>query len=234
MVGMEESRLTRPYLESLSTDELVKLADSFAIDIPSGLERVFIIEELLDLSFDDEPVPEDDLENQPDFTVAAVLPRQYNISYVEVLIRDPLWAFVCWEVKGHDKDTYEKDPDFGGYCLRVVPLQNGDEKAADRANSFVVPVGVDDTAWYLGFPPAGGCYRVELCALLEERELPLSVSRPFKMPRLLEPANRKTGLPDDLRDIYQNPLACLSGALEVAVIRNADRQSRAKGNGAPC
>ena len=243
---MEESHLTRPYLESLSADELVKLADSFGIDIPYGLERIFIIEELLALASGDEFAPEDDLEDSPDFTEAADLPKRYNISYIEVMIRDPLWAFVFWEVKGHDKKLHEKAPDFGGYRLKVVPLtvdvgefsRSGKHSrprrasAIDRENSFIVPVGVEDTAWYLGFPPAEGRYMVELCALQGENEIALIFSRPFKMPRLLEPPSRTAGLPEDIQDIYQNPLACLSGARDFAVIRNADRQSRDKRKGA--
>jgi hypothetical protein len=234
---MEESRLTRSYLESLSTDELVALADNFGVDIPFALERVFIIEELLDLASGDELVREDDLENRPDFTEAAVLPRQYNISYIEVMIRDPLWAFVFWEVKGHDKELYEKAPDFEGYCLRVIRITDDDRAAsgADRENSFTVPVGADDIAWYLGFPPEESRYQVELCVLRAEEKTALVVSRPFKMPRLREPPNRQTpalrtaGLPNDAQDIYQNPLACLSGSRDFAVMRSADRQSRAKG-----
>jgi hypothetical protein len=233
---MEEPHLTRPYLESLSADELVKLADSFGIDIPPGLERIFIIEELLALTFGDEFVSEDDLEDSPDFTGDAALPRRYNISYIEVMIRDPLWAFVFWEVKGHDKELYEKAPDFGGYRLKVIPLAEGNASPRERfttdwENSFTVPVGADDSAWYLGFPPAEGRYMVELCALQGEKEIPLIFSRPFKMPRLLEMPSRKAGLPGDIQDIYRNPLACLSGARDFAVIRNTDRLSRDKRKG---
>jgi hypothetical protein len=236
--GMEESRLTRPYLESLSTDELVKLADSFGIDIPPGLERVFIIEELLDIAFGDEFVPEADLENRPDFIEAEALPKRYNISYIEVMIRDPLWAFVFWEIKGYEKELHEKAPDFEGYCLRVIPLTAdkpsplGRTYVMDRENSFTVPVGVNDTSWYLGFPPAEGRYMVELCVRRGEEEIVLIFSRPFKMPRLFESPFRKTDLPRDTWNIYHNPLICLSGSRDFAVIRSADRQSRAKENGA--
>ena len=100
----------------------------------------------------------------------------------------------------------------------------------DRDNSFTVAVGVNDTAWYLGFPPAEGCYQVEICALREAEETVLGVSRSFKMPRLLEPPGLKTAVSMDIQDVYNNSLACLSGAREFAVIRNIDRKSRAKGD----
>jgi hypothetical protein len=236
---MDDARFTRPYLESLSTNELVKLADSFGIDIPSGLERVFIIEELLDPGIGDEITAEDGDEIvsvHVDFQETVALPKQYNISYIDVLIRDPLWAFVFWEIKGHDREIHEKAPDFGGYCLRVIPLSEtgaglGRASRADRENSFTVPVGAEDTAWYLGFPPAEGQYQVELCVVRGDEEHIISVSRSFKLPRLLEPPSRKAPVPGDIQEVYRNPLACLSGAKDFPVIRSADRLFRVKENG---
>jgi hypothetical protein len=239
---MDDPGLTRPYLESLSSDELVKLADSYGIDIPFGLERIFIIEELLDLALGDDFVSEDEETIlHTDFLEAVALPRQYYISFIEVLIRDPLWAFVFWEIKGHDKEIHEKAGDFGGYCLRVIPI-NG--KTAADEDSFTVPVGLNDTAWYLGFPPMEGSYQVGLCAIHGDGKEVLTVSRPFKLPSLLESPAR--GIPSrpapgnspgagagtrDMQQVYRNPLACLSGAKDFLVIRSADRVSRVKGTG---
>jgi hypothetical protein len=233
---MDDARFTRPYLESLSTNELVKLADSLGIDIPPGLERIFIIEELLELGFGDDLDTEDDIVPvHADFLETAALPKQYNISYIDVLIRDPLWAFVFWEIKGHDREIHEKALDFGGYCLRVIPLTDGVSRGSrasrtEMDNSLTVPVGPDDTAWYLGFPPAEGKYQVELCVLRGSEERVIRLSRPFKLPRLLEPPSRKAALPGEIQEVYRNPLACLSGAKDFPVIRSADRLSRLKKN----
>jgi hypothetical protein len=229
---MDERRLIKSRLDCLSSNELIKLADNYGIDIPPGLERVFIIEELLDVVVEDSEPAE--REEQPAFSVnfpeTAELPKQYNITFIEVLIRDPLWAFVFWEVKGHDKDFYEKAPDFGGYCLRVIPLEG--KPAKQKENSFTVPVGINDTAWYLGFPPAEGRYQVEMCALREHENIVLAVSRPFMLPRLLNRPTVKTGAdPLDMQEVYRNSLARLSGAEEFPVIRSADRLSRILGNG---
>ena len=79
IANMDDPRLTRPWLESLCTEELVKLADGLGIDIPSGLERIFIIEELLEFAFTNEPPREEEPESRPDFLEAAALPKQYNI-----------------------------------------------------------------------------------------------------------------------------------------------------------
>ncbi|MBP5464584.1 MAG: hypothetical protein J6Y13_05365, partial [Treponema sp.] len=45
---MEEQILSRKKLESLTNDELRELADTYGLDIPSNLNRNFIIGELLE------------------------------------------------------------------------------------------------------------------------------------------------------------------------------------------
>jgi hypothetical protein len=210
------------------------MADGFGIDIPPGLERIFIIEELLDAVREaKEPEEGEETPAAPViFSETAELPKQYNITYLEVIIRDPLWAFIFWEVKGHDKDIHERAPDFGGYCLRVVPLEG--TPAEQKANSFTVSVGAGDGAWYLGFPPAEGHYQVELCVLRGSGEQVLAVSRPFILPRLLSrlgPSQGSASPEGGAQDIYHSPLVLLSGAGSFPVIRNADRLSRAMGIG---
>jgi hypothetical protein len=200
------------------------MADSLGIDIPPGLERIFIIEEILDVVSDDE----DELEEQGEFPLAEAeflepvsLPRQYNITYLEVIIRDPLWAFAFWEINSHDREIYEKDPDFEGYYLKV---------SAVGEQPFTIPVGIEDGAWYLGFPPESSSrklacdirFQVELCVLRGEEEQVLAVSRPFSLPALIAPAEESPRDPKDPR----NPLSILSGMDEVSILRNKDRRSR--------
>jgi hypothetical protein len=215
---MNVPEFTKPYLETLTTGELARLADRFGIDIPPGLDRIFIIRELLDIEAEAgvwakkaiplaergylEPVP---------------LPKQYNITYIDVLLRDPLWAFVFWEIKGYDKALYEGAVDFGGYCLKVVPETMPGRAAA--TDSFTVSVGAGDSAWYLGFPPSGGCFKVELCVVRGTETGVLAVSCPFRLPRLLNP-------PEGDRELLRNPLIRLSGAGDFPVLRNTDRSSR--------
>ena len=217
----ENVPLSRHWLESLSTGELVKLADGFGIDIPPGLERIFIIEELLENSVEDKYETGDELETNPVFTEAVALPKQYNISFIEVMIRDPLWIFVFWEIKGHDKELHEKADDFGGYCLRVIPLSEGEAAPKARDDSFTVTVDVNDSARYLGFPEhsskTAGRYIIKLCAIRGASELPVAVSLPFDMPRL---ENEGICSPD------QNPLVDLSGARDFITIKSTDRLDR--------
>jgi hypothetical protein len=267
---MDELHLTRSGLESMTTAELVRVADSFGIDIPPGLDRVFVIEELLDLAslygslegeedspagggFDEtgsggarpelvpgtppggtgvfspeEPEgplratvvadPREGAFGTEDFPGSVPFPKQYNITFIEVLIRDPLWAFTFWEIKEHDREIFERTAGFEGYCLRVNSL--GEKGAADPLPGFTVPVGPEDTAWYIGFPSenTGGRFQVELCVRLGERIEFLASSRVFTMPRLQERAG--------LSGRCFSKLALLSGAEEFPILRNPDRKVR--------
>jgi hypothetical protein len=224
---VDEALLDRPFLERLTTAELVKLADRAGIDVPPGLERIVIISALLETVEDAE---EEGLGEKPAFVPegkrlpasTAPIPRQYNISYVNVLVRDPLWAFAFWEINLRDREIHEGAADFGGYCLRVEPdlRQAGDPVKAALDSSFTVQVGIGDSAWYLGFSPAGGTFRVELAALRREEPVVLAVSQPFTLPNLHEPLGNRYSTAS------HNPLLRLSGIDEFTILRDTSRLSR--------
>ena len=226
-----------PYLESLSTAELAELAGRNGLDIPPGLERVFIIGELLELERMEARRPGGEWrypagelrpgEFEGELSEVSELPDQYGMSYVDVLIRDPLWVFACWEVKKQARDAQdgEADPE---HCLRIVPLR-GDDLVTDVAASFTVAVGAGDRSLYLGIPHEGGrCFRVELCARQGEDFAVLAASRPFRLPGLVPPPP-DSPLEDGDHAVYGNPLAELSGASRFPLVRSVDRPHRHKG-----
>ena len=98
---MEKHELSRSYLETLSTADLISLADDYDIDIPVELNRRFIIGELLDVA--------DELqkENKNEMIIASSagtaedvdkLPESYNETRVDVLLRNPPWAYVYRDI----------------------------------------------------------------------------------------------------------------------------------------
>jgi len=226
--------LTIPYLESLSTGELIELAEKRGLDIPYGLERVFIIEELFYLDHGVGETHHHEIKHTDDhnekFKEFIALPRQYPVSCIEVLIRDPLWAFVFWDIKACDRERFENTEDFEGYCLRVTPFkespfQNGLIQP-DEAASFIVTVDKDDNARYLGFSPDNERYfKVELCVLNCGNIETLAESRPFTLPFLIKP---KPGFPaaELIQSVYRNPLAVLSGVDCFSLVRSEDRPLR--------
>jgi len=225
MDSTSNGQFSRSWLESLSTTELVKLAEDFGVDIPPWLERIFIIEELLlESAYLSEPKIEEEIQIIPSYTESVFLPKQYNISFIEVIIRDPLWAYVFWEIKSHDREIHENADDFNGYCLRVIPLIDGEDIQKSKENSFTVSIGKDDSARYLGFAehsPQTECrYVIKLGVIRGGSELQIAVSQPFNMPRLVENTN--------LCKMGGNPLVRLSGAPDFSTINTTDRESRVK------
>jgi len=225
MDSTSNGQLSRSRLESLSTTELVKLAEDFGVDIPPGLERIFIIEELLlESAYLSEPKTENEIQIIPSYTESVALPKQYNISFIEVIIRDPLWAYVFWEIKSHDREMHENEDDFNGYCLRVIPLVEGENIQKSKENSFTVSIDKDDSARYLGFaehsPQTEGRYVIKLSVIRGESELQIAVSQPFNMPRLIESGH--------FGEAEVNPFMRLSGAHEYSTINSTDRESRVK------
>jgi hypothetical protein len=220
---MDAYHISRSYLESLTTGELIALAESQEIDVPPGLERGFIIGEILD-AFPDNDFSLEEEAAAPDrkgFSGPVPLPKRYNITYIEIIVRDPLWVYVFWEIRDSDREALENDPAFQGYYLKISPVGE-----CTDGDSFVVAVGDSDLAWYLGFSPesvSGGAaetndrdcwFRVELYARLgEDREL-LAASRPFRMPRLL-------GTPGTFEE--KNQARRLSGLEELPILRSGER-----------
>jgi hypothetical protein len=222
MVNNLEVPITRHWLESLSLDELIKLADSNGIDIPPGLERIFIIEEILDISGAVRLENAGDMEENPAYAETALLPKQYNISYVEVIIRDPLWVFAFWEVKKHDRELHENADNFNGYCLRVIPLDENKKEKNPNDNPFTIPVNAEDSARYLGIVEHSAqnsdCYVIKLCVNKGDTLLTIASSHPFYLPKPVEN--------DIVANLCRNPLIRLSGAQDLTVAKNTDRQPR--------
>ena len=259
---MDINPVTRVQLESLTTSDLLKMADTMGIDIPPELDRIFIIEELLEIASQDEagenlsdasnalgkkaadisvsvsaaldtddsvPSGEAPGKEPPDTRIieSVLLPKQYNITYIEVMIRDPLWAFVFWEIKIQDKEQIERSQDFEGYYLKVTSWGTPEQ-------FFTVPLKPDDTARYLGFtldtearisPASQIQYKVELCASMKGNEMILASSNPFCLPGLYE---FPSGAGKQEAGPYINPLVRLSGYGDFHILRYSERQVRAK------
>ncbi|MCL2801783.1 MAG: DUF4912 domain-containing protein [Treponema sp.] len=216
--------VSRQWLETLSTDELIKQADTFGIDIPPGLERIFIIEELLEAANTDRTISENDIEVNPSYSETALLPKQYNISFIEVVIRDPLWIFAFWEVKGQERETFEAAADFDGYFLRIVPMNEEGTEPKQSESTFTISVSADDNARYIGFAEQGGqvcgCYVIKLGVIRGGSELHIASSAPFHLPLLSDN--------EEIAKLSENPLVRISGVQDLSIIKNSDRLSRVK------
>jgi hypothetical protein len=215
-------RNIKTHLETLTTNELIKMADAMGIFIPLDLERSFIIQELLEAGVElntEEPqrVSEDSSDAIQTFEFAP-LPKQYNVNYLEVLLRDPLWAFVYWEINSLSRKTYESFSDFKGFILHVEPLPFKGEKSL--IEPFSISVGSTDTFWGIYIQPEMKLFQVKLCAKRGERKEMIVSSREINVPQPLDPGNEK------VRNCSKYPMLGLSGIEEFEIIHNIDKTPR--------
>lgn len=224
---MDNIPITRAYLETLSTEELYGKADLYGVDTASGMDRELIIEDLLEIAVSDTEAEEEIVEEKRTRVHESVdLPKQYNITFIETIVRDPLWAFVFWEVKVAEREIFENASDFAGYYLKVSPWGQN----APAEGGFTVPLAPEDSTRYLGFPPAGEkgdfrdrCYKVELCAERGGEEILLAATNPFRLPSLAPRIDKQEN-----PGLGKYPLIQLSGAEEFHILRNGDREARIK------
>ena len=103
---MKKQILNSQQLESMSTPDLISLADDYGIDIPDDLNRCFVISELIDYFEEiksenskndlEELKEEDNVDLNNENTES--LPKSYNDTTIDVLLRNPSWAFVYWDI----------------------------------------------------------------------------------------------------------------------------------------
>lgn len=197
---MEKTPLTRAYLETLSTTDLVKMADENGIDIPEGLNRRFIIGELLELAADEMPDAIDlvDAEfNAP----AEVLPETYNETQVSILLRDPGWVFVYWDFHATLYAAVTSNHRFETFFLRINSLSAATPPVV--SDFFDIEVGSHDRKWYVHLPGRDYACRVDLYARnTQEKEQLLARSAEIVIPsggageRIFDPKRRNPPLVD--------------------------------------
>ncbi len=218
---MNDHRLTRAYLESLSTDDLSRTASECGLELPSELNRNFVIEEILDFAVEDDSVSDDEdtLTDDPGTVpVHSSLPENYNDTFIGVLLRDPLWAYAFWEIRASEREARENMTGFSGYRLRVSALTGNKPNPDDEC--FMIPVGIDDSAWYVCLPGSCGWFRLELLAAQSAGFDVLAASAPFRVPRgriNTDSVGEEGSLPEILR---------LSGLDELRVLKSGDAVSR--------
>jgi uncharacterized protein len=188
--------------ESLSDEALYSLAEKMGLDLPQGLERVFVIEEILDDIADDDQerlssgrasnasvhieatkfsgAELDDVESCMDGS--PCLEQRYNETSIRIIVRDPSWAFAFWDVADAEREKLRSEEGGMSLFLRVaeiVPACDG------RREFFDIPISEDDLQWYINFPHPEARYRVDLCARSGAHIRLLARSDEIHLPRAL-------------------------------------------------
>jgi uncharacterized protein len=167
--------------DALSLEDLYALADKTGLDLPPGLERPFVIEELLDALQEDS---EDRRASQGealhidekkysglrigefvvDLGLTESIMSRYNETTIRALVRDPSWAFAYWDVSDAELVTLRGEESSAGLFLRVVEVDSTNDRTDALREYFDIPVADNDLQWYINLPRSGVRFRIDLCA----------------------------------------------------------------------
>ncbi len=166
-------------LESYSIEELYALADKMGLDLPPGLERPFVVEELIEALDEDtedrrssrgEAVHVDEkkfsgagLDGIAAGADEGTLEERYNETMIHAIVRDPSWAFAFWDLSDADLGELRGDESSAGLFLRVAELPARCD-VEPRREHFDIPVSDEDRQWYINLPRSGVRFRVDLCS----------------------------------------------------------------------
>ena len=206
---MDYAILSRQYLETLPSADLIALADDLGIDVPENLNRRFIIGELLDTAAEIKRENYTDLKNDSDkIHPVSVLPETYNENQISVVLRNPVWAYVYWDIREADFQKIQKTVGFTSLVLRVSSFSNQD--SVKPSDYFEISVSVSDRNQYVLLPASVKNIRIDLVAEFKgsASEL-LASSKKINLPHM--PAELMLPLPD----LRISPILELSGLREL-------------------
>ena len=214
--------MTRERLEALSMESLVKIANQEGIDVPDDVEKILLVDLIFEV-LEEKKEERDALNNNPvrvqqkkyDLSLSEeieeddkpedlALPEKYCETRVILLLRDPYWAFVYWDVKGGVLKAVKKENDADTVFLRVLRLWDDYPRFADPkdalVDSFEIPIQSNDSSWYINIPEQDGYYCVELCCRGKTVEKVIGRSNIIRVPNVvtLENVLMKDGTPLDL------------------------------------
>ncbi len=204
---MKKTEFSRQYLESISTADLISLADDYGIDIPSNLTRRFIIGELLELAEEMESSKKDAVQIIDDpVEMPDSLPASYNETQIYAVQRTPAWIYAFWDLNETQPLNNGDGLNYDGLFLHVAFF---DTATSDTpSDSFDVNVGRDDRQQYV-FVPAGKKYVIInlKCEVPGEEPRVLAYTKRLEIPQ--ENPQVASLSPGQKLDV--NPLVSLSG-----------------------
>ncbi|QEJ94605.1 DUF4912 domain-containing protein [Treponema phagedenis] len=174
-------KLTKSYLESISTEELFQLANEMDLYLPYELNRQLIIGEILEFSMDQKDEPSFLFEGE--ITETPSMPQLYNITEIHALFRDPIWLFVFWDIYGQLFKTIKESSDFISFFLRVHSFDK--EDLLKPVDFFDIDVPPNDRKRYIHLPLTEAANRIDLCCRMINQEQILAQSEVIAVPRFL-------------------------------------------------
>ena len=158
---MDDEIITRAYLETLSFSDLKKLADEYGVDVPEDLDRRFLLSELVEIA---EETRQDKtagmiISFENSINQSTNLPDGYNETNITCILRNPVWAFVFWDISDTDMNMLNALGDYS-LSLRVCILVSPEELVPAESFEIDIPNGVNEQ--FVLIPAGNNFIRIEL------------------------------------------------------------------------
>lgn len=185
--------MTKNRLQSIPMSQLIALAEQQGILNCRDMEKEDLIESIID-AFEESRLErfEDDnwtiqsqcrkfdifQDEEISFDKEGEIPEHFNTSKVEVILVNPLMAFVFWEFGDTDHAMAKKCAQNSNLLLRVHK-----KDLSDGTKSFFdIPVTFEENKWYINLPANGCRYYIELICHLDSGDTVLAVSKKIDSP----------------------------------------------------
>ena len=183
---MNNNEISLSYLQSLSTADLLLLADDYGVDIPEHLNRSFVISELYEIAQEmrsaDEENQDNDLKNSNTVVDTSMeLPETYNETQIDFVLRTPTWVYVFWDISKSDIQNVIELKKFSKILLKVLFWNEDSEKPED---SFEISVKENTRTQYILIPTGKKEISINIVAeASDKRQEILAESRKMKIPQ---------------------------------------------------
>lgn len=189
--------MNRERLEALSDDALRKLAALEGLDVPDDVERILLIDAILEVLEEKQEEQELqnnnliqvsqkkydltllDLESPREEDIETMLPLSYHETKIQFLLRDPYWAYVYWDVKGGSLSALKRELEAEKVLLRVLKhrdMPRDGKHSSSYEVAFDIALGCKDYSWYVNLPVQDAYYSVALVFVSKQHEFVVSQS----------------------------------------------------------
>jgi uncharacterized protein len=203
-----KSKYTKTSLKAMRKSQLVELALKMGLTGVSGLKKDDLIEKILRESSKEKEKTKVkkpkkvelseqngqtftsskkyEIENinavvEPEYPVETKdLPSEYDDTKLILLIRDPWWAFVYWEISQEVREKYNIVRNQHNKSLKLRVYDVTDNREDDY---FDVDINDHTNNWYIRLPKSNRHYVAELVVVDEEGEKPITKSNKYIAPR---------------------------------------------------
>ncbi len=163
---MEKNDLTRSYLETLSSNDLIALGDDYGIDIPENLSRRYVITEILDL-VGEQVAPDTKGQETSTDTEILEIPFSYNENKIVAVLRNPAWCYVTWDFNKDELLEAMEDSSFENLVIRLLYYKSATTN--DVSETFDIQINATEKEQFILLSSEYASFAVSLIVTFDDK-----------------------------------------------------------------